>query len=178
MTHRPKGAPLTARIAAQKSMSSPETEHRSSLPSPTPCATLSGIPVEGSDLPVHSSETTDPEAGLSGVPTENTGKINNDLIPLTANAPLTGVPPSANEDDRTLPDLVLDRGMASNDKNATSTPSTAPGLQQDLEAASVLLSLHDEIRDDTLDEEDEDDNAALMPIGGTGAPIDMAPPRK
>ena len=79
------------------------------------------------------------------------------------------------EDERTLPDLVLDRGTATNVQNAPSTSSTVPGLQQDLEAASVLLSLHDEIRDDTLDEGDEDDNAALMPIGGVGAPVDIAP---
>ena len=65
--------------------------------------------------------------------------------------------------------------MATNANNVSSTLSAVPELQQDLEAASVLLSLHDEIRDDTLDEEDEDDNATLMPIGGAGAPIDVAP---
>ena len=65
--------------------------------------------------------------------------------------------------------------MANNDKPSTSSDVTVPELQQDLEAASVLLSLHDDVRDDTLDEADEDDNAALMPIGGTGAAVDVAP---
>ena len=44
--------------------------------------------------------------------------------------------------------------------------------QQDLEAASVLLSLHDDVRDDTQDE--LDDNSLLMPIRGSGAPVDVA----
>ena len=42
-----------------------------------------------------------------------------------------------------------------------------------MEVANVLLSLQDDIRDDTQDE--EDDNATLMPIGGIGAPVDVAP---
>ena len=178
VTHRPKGAPSTARIAAQKSMSSPKSERKISLSFPTPCSTLSGVPVESTDLPLHSSETTEPERGLSGV-LGKLGDLNTKLVTSAAEVLLTGVPSSANEnvDNQTLPDLVVNRGTAINDKNTTSTPSTStiPELQQDLEAASVLLSLHDEIRDDTLDEADEDDNAVLMPIGGIGAPIDAAP---
>ena len=124
---------------------------------------------------MHSFEPTVLEPGLSGIPTEDTGELNKNSRPSKVNAPLPGIPPTAIEDDQTLPDLVLDRGTATNVTNVPSTSFTAPELQQDLEAASVLLSLHDKIRDDTLDEEDEDDNTVLMPIGGVGAPIDVAP---
>ena len=176
VTHRPKGGPSTARIAAQKSMSSPDSECRSSLPSPTPRSALSGVPRESTNNPVHSSKTVEQEVGLPGVPAGSTDEPN---ISSAADIPLTGIPTpaSTNVDDQALPDLVLNRGMAINDKNTISTPSTAtaPEIQQDLEAASVLLSLHDEIRDDTLDEADEEDNAALMPIDGTGAAVDVAP---
>ena len=130
--------------------------------------------MECTDPPVPSTETTEQEAGLSGVPFGNIEESNTDLVSSAADVPLAGVPPSTyiNADEQTLPDLVLNRVTATNDINTT---ATAPQLPQDLEAASVLLSLHDEIRDDTLDEADEDDNTALMPIGGTGTPTDVAP---
>ena len=176
MTHRPKGGPSTARIAAQKSMSSPESECRSSLPSPTRHTALTGVPVEASQQPGHPLKTVDIDVGLSGVPAAGTDQAN---ITSAADVPLTGVPTlaSMNVDDQTLPDLVLNRGMAITDKSTSNTlsASTVPAIRQDLEAASVLLSLQDEIRDDTLDEADEDDNATLMPIGGTGAAVDVAP---
>ena len=44
--------------------------------------------------------------------------------------------------------------------------------EEDLEAASTLLSLGDTL-EDTLDEGDE--NALLMPIGGANVPEDIAP---
>ena len=44
--------------------------------------------------------------------------------------------------------------------------------EEDLEAASTLLSLSDTL-EDTLDEGDE--NALLMPIGGTNVPEDVTP---
>ena len=44
--------------------------------------------------------------------------------------------------------------------------------EEDLEAASTLLSLGDTL-EDTLDE--GDDNALLMPIGGANVPEDVAP---
>ena len=179
VTHRPKGGPSTARIAAQKSMSSPESECRSSLSSPRPCSALTGVPVESTDPPVHSSTTNEHGTGLSGVLVGNANETSTDLASSAADASLAGIPPPAKTtvEEQTLPDLVLNRGTTANDKNTISTPSTAtaPEIQQDLEAASVLLSLHDNVRDDTLDEADEDDNAALMPIGGISAAVDVAP---
>ena len=44
--------------------------------------------------------------------------------------------------------------------------------EEDLEAASTLLSLGD-THDDTLD--DDHENAQLMPIGGVNVPVDVAP---
>ena len=50
---------------------------------------------------------------------------------------------------------------------AANTAST----EEELEAASTLLSLGD-THDDTLDEEDK--NALLMPIGSANIPLDVA----
>ena len=179
VTHRPKGGPSTARIAAQKSMSSPESESRIPLSSSKSRSSLTGVPVDSTDPPVHSSTTNEHETELSGVPEGNVNETNTDLASSAADAPLSGIPPSVGTtiDEQILPDLVVNRGTAAKDKNITSTSSaaTAPELQQYLEAANVLLSLHDDVRDDTLDEADEDDNAALMPIGGIGAAVDVAP---
>ena len=180
VTHRPKGAPSTARIEAQKSMSPPETECRSPLPSPTPRSTLPGVPAASTSSLVPSSKTAEKEDKLSGVPDENIDESIRGRETTKLEAPLTGVPPpprSSNVEDQSLPDLVINRGTGSNNRdipNASTTPAV-PELQQDLEAASVLLSLKEDIRDDTLDEADEEDNSTLMPVGGTGAAIDVAP---
>ena len=93
-----------------------------------------------------------------------------------SNATLPSVPSVSNgiqplADDQHLPDLVLESGMAENVPNVP-TENASLESEQALEAANVLLSLHDDVRDDTQDE--DDDNALLMPIGGTGAPVDMA----
>ena len=172
VTHRPKGGPSNARIAAQKSMRSPESECRSPLPSPTPRTTLPGVPTENTashTLTVTSDKQKDELSGVSD--------INSNPAPTIAvEIPLTGVPTSTNRqiEDDALPDLVLNSGTANND-NLSKALVEVPELQQDLEAASVLLSLHDEVRDDTLDEAEEDENALLMPIGGAGAAVDVAP---
>ena len=52
-------------------------------------------------------------------------------------------------------------------------PVNVGNTEEDLEAASTLLSLGDTL-EDTLDEGEE--NALLMPIGGTNVPEDVAPP--
>ena len=168
VTHRPKGGPSSTRIAAQKSMSSPESSQRSPLVSPVPSTALSGISVDDT-TPL--SQEADPPAtstSLTGIP-KNDGHAK-----LTSNvsaASLSGVP-SLSTDDQRLPDLVLDSSMADNVSN-TPTVNASLESEQDLEVANVLLSLHDDIRDNTQDE--EDDNATLMPIGGSGAPVDVAP---
>ena len=51
-------------------------------------------------------------------------------------------------------------------------PVNAINMEEELEAASTLLSLSDTI-EDTLEE--EDDNALLMPIGCANVPVDVAP---
>ena len=51
-------------------------------------------------------------------------------------------------------------------------PVNVGNTEEDLEAASTLLSLSDTL-EDMLDEGDE--NALLMPIGGANAPEDVAP---
>ena len=79
---------------------------------------------------------------------------------------LTGV--QLNE-DKQLPDLVL----ASNDPDASQGTTTgAVSTEEERDAAETLLSLG-EVRDDTLD--DDDDNAMLMPIGGPNPVVDVAP---
>ena len=95
-------------------------------------------------------------------------------VPTTSNEgdTLTGVP----VEDQNLPDLVLNRNEPDivepvNVEQATKTVDAA-STEEDLEAASTLLSLGD-IRDNTLDEDDE--NAQLMPIGGVNALVDVAP---
>ena len=86
-------------------------------------------------------------------------------IPSVSDAtPLTGVAQS----DITLPDLVVNQ--TSNEAPSDSTTPAATNTIEDLEAASTLLSLGDTL-EDTLD--DNDDNALLMPIGGSGNPEDI-----
>ena len=173
-THRPKGGPSNARISAQKSMSSPESECRSPLPSSTARASLPGVSVENTEANTQPTTSDNQIKELSGVP-----KTNPEPDPTSTAAielPLPGVPTSTNRhnEDETLPDLVLNTGTADN-ANQNTLPTEEPEMQQDLEAASVLLSLHDDVRDDTLDEADEDDNVSLMPIGRPGAAVDIAP---
>ena len=100
-------------------------------------------------------------AVLPAVPT--TSKIDNTLI---------GVP----DEDQNLPDLVLkgnepDIVDPGNDDQVPKTVA-AGNTEEDLEAASTLLSLGD-TRDDTLDEDDK--NTQMMPIGGANVPVDVAP---
>ena len=69
--------------------------------------------------------------------------------------------------DITLPDLVVNRSEVpkTNLPAATNTP-------EDLEAANTLLSLVDSLEDT---QEEDDENALLMPIGGANNPEDIAP---
>ena len=60
--------------------------------------------------------------------------------------------------DAQLPDLVLDQ-----DDPNTSQATGAISTEEEMDAAATLLSLG-KVRDDTLD--DEDENVELMPIGG------------
>ena len=56
--------------------------------------------------------------------------------------------------------------------NVDCHPLAATNTVEDLEAASTLLSLGDIIEDPS--DEDNDDNALLMPIGGVNHPVDIA----
>ena len=86
-------------------------------------------------------------------------------IPTPSTSTLEGVP---NVDEQ-LPDLVL---PASGNVPENKLPVNLGNTEEDLEAASTLLSLSDTL-EDTLDEGDE--NALLMPIGGANVPEDVAP---
>ena len=88
-------------------------------------------------------------------------------VPTPSRSTLEGV---SNVDEH-LPDLVLPpSGNMPENKLFTNVGNT----EEDLEAASTLLSLGDTL-EDTLDE--GDDNALLMPIGGANVnvPEDVAP---
>ena len=81
-------------------------------------------------------------------------------VPSTSDAtPLSGVAMT----DNTLPDLVMNPPSDLNAPMATNT-------LEDLEAASTLLSFGDTL-EETLD---DNDNALLMPIGGSNNPEDVA----
>ena len=57
--------------------------------------------------------------------------------------------------------------------NVACLPPAATNTVEDLEAASTLLSLGDIIGDSP--DEDYNDNALLMPIGGVNNPVNIAP---
>ena len=86
-------------------------------------------------------------------------------VPTPSTSTLEGV---LNVDEQ-LPDLVLPPpGSVPENK----LPVNVGNTEEDLEAASTLLSLGDTL-EDTLDEGDE--NALLMPIGGANVPEVVAP---
>ena len=78
--------------------------------------------------------------------------------------------PKTSETD-ILPDLVVNQPAIT--LNVDCHPPAATNTVEDLEAASTLLSLGDIIEDPP--DEDNDDNALLMPIGGVNHPVDVAP---
>ena len=88
-------------------------------------------------------------------------------IPTTStdSGTLAGVPSV----DEQLPDLVLPQPESVQENKL---PGNAGNTEEELEAASTLLSLGDTL-EDTLDE--EEDNALLMPIGGANLREDVAP---
>ena len=85
-------------------------------------------------------------------------------IPTPSTSTLEGIP---NVDEQ-LPDLVL---PPSGNVPENKLPVNVGNTEEDLEAASTLLSLGDTL-EDTLDGGDE--NALLMPIGGANVPEDIA----
>ena len=95
---------------------------------------------------------------LSGVP------------PIVPPVVLSTSTPKTSETD-ILPDLVVNQPAITS--NVDCLPPAATNTVEDLEAASTLLSLGDIIGDPP--DEDNDDNALLMPIGGVNNPVDIAP---
>ena len=69
--------------------------------------------------------------------------------------------------DTTLPDLVVNRSEVPEDQQLPAATNTL----EDLEAANTLLSLGDSLEDNL---EEDDENALLMPIGGTNNPEDIS----
>ena len=105
---------------------------------------------------------------------EDTPATTLSAIPTTSGdrETLTGIP----VEDQKLPDLVVNQNEPDtvepdNVEQAAIAVNTV-STEEDLKAASTLLSLGD-TRDDTLD--DDDKNAQLMPIGGINVPVDIAP---
>ena len=86
-------------------------------------------------------------------------------IPAPSTSTLEGIP---NVDEQ-LPDLVL---PPSGNVPKNKLPVNVGNTEEDLEAASTLLSLGDTL-EDMLDKGGE--NALLMPIGGANVPEDIAP---
>ena len=104
-----------------------------------------------------------PESAVSDANTQAQDAFT--AIPTPSTSTLEGIP---NVDEQ-LPDLVLPpSGNMPENKLLVNVGNT----EEDLEAASTLLSLGDTL-EDTLDE--GDDNAFLMPIGGANVPEDVAP---
>ena len=86
-------------------------------------------------------------------------------VPTPSTSKLEGVPNVTTQ----LPDLVL---PPSGNVPENKLPVNVGNTEEDLEAASTLLSLGDTL-EDTLDKGDE--NALLMPIGGANVPENVAP---
>ena len=99
-------------------------------------------------------------------------------VPSTsAEVPLTGIPHA----EDVLPDLVVNQPqdettIPESNKPTVPEPDDQPPIAtntlEDLEAASMLLSLSDTL-EDTIEE--EDNNALLMPIGGANNLEDVVP---
>ena len=142
-TYRPGSGPSATRQAASKHMISPEAK---TTDKEKPKAALPAIP----SLPAVQT--------LPAVPGTSHGKSDQ------SNKPLTGVPVTT---DDQLPDLVL-----AHDDPDVSQATGAVSTEEEIDAAETLLSLG-EVRDDTLDNDDE--NAVLMPIGGPNVTVDVAP---
>ena len=142
-TYRPGSGPWATRQAASKHMISPEAK---TTDKEKPKAALLVVPTLPAVQP------------LAAVPVLSYGKSDQ------SNKPLTGVPGTT---DDQLPDLVL-----AHDDPDVSQATGAVSTEEEIDAAETLLSLG-EVRDDTLDNDDE--NAALMPIGGPNITVDVAP---
>ena len=142
-TYRPGSGPSATRQAVSKHTVSPEAKSTNKQKTR---ATLPAIPSLPAVLP------------LPAVPSTSRG---NSDPPKKL---LTGVPMAT---DLQLPDLVLDQ-----DDPNTSQATGAVSTEEEMDAAATLLSLG-EVRDDTLD--DDDENAELMPIGGPNIAVDVAP---
>ena len=143
LTYRPGSGPSATRQAVNKHTISPKAK---TTDKEKPKAALPAVP----SLPAVQT--------LPAVPGTSHGKSDE------SNKPLTGVPATA---DDQLPDLVL-----AHDEPDVSQASGAVSTEEEIDAAETLLSLG-EVRDDTLDNDDE--NAVLMPIGGPNVTVDVAP---
>ena len=158
-THRPKSGPSASRIAAQVQITSPHPKIKPNVGLP-----LTAVPPSAAEDLTESPVMTDslvskPKSARS----TNTPTLS--VVPSSTvqNQTLTGIPPYSEAVQDILPDLVV------NTQNLDNTVTT----EEDLAAADTLLSLI-EPRDDTQNE-DDDDNARLMPVGGPSDIVDAAP---
>ena len=122
-------------------------------------------------------KTNLPITTTEGEATDNTPPALPTASGLLSGIPLTSPPvvsstciSKTSKTDR-LPDLVVNQPVSKLDVDYH--PPAATNTAEDLEAASTLLSLSDALEDPP--DEDNDDNALLMPIGGINIPVDIAP---
>ena len=92
-------------------------------------------------------------------------------VPLTSPPVVSSTSISKTSETDRLPDLVVNQPASKLDVDYH--PPATTNTAEDLEAASTLLSLSDALEDPP--DEDNDDNALLMPIGGINIPVDIAP---
>ena len=165
-SYRPKSGPSASPVAAQKVLSSPESKQVAGEKS---SAALSIIPAITDTTLAGDNQQAQEHPTLTGVQ-------GSEVTQPSQQTPLTGVPITESASrcgDNVLPNLVVNQTETQTEMNIPHRVTTS--AVDDFEAASTLLSLHDKIRDDTL-EEDNEDNTLLIPIGGSGAtPIDVAP---
>ena len=122
-------------------------------------------------------KTNLPITTAEGDATDNTPPALPTTSGLLSGIPSTSPPvmlststPKTSETD-ILPDLLVNQPASK--LNVDCQPPAATTTVEDLEAASTLLSLSDTIEDPP--DEDNDDNALLMPIGGVNNPVNIAP---
>ena len=159
-SHRPRSAPSVTRVAAQKN--SPEAKESTNNSNASKPTTLTGVPKPSNPAPDGTSTLTgvqpvtkpdnDIDTALPGASSQST------TLPVTATK-LPGVPDSSNLNLDTLLDLVDTRR------------SDAENVEGVRDAIDALLSLGGS----SENQMDEEDNAALMPIGTPTGIVDAAP---
>ena len=155
-SHRPRSAPSATRVAAQKN--SPEAKESTNKTVTDKSTTLTGVPKPVTATPTLTGvqHVTKPDDHKVTALPEASSQSNTLLVTATK---LPGVRDSSALDVNTLPDLVNTRSIDA---------ENAEGVR---DAIDALLSLGGSVENQM----DEEDNAALMPIGAPTDIVDAAP---